>query len=186
MPHFVAGNQLLAEDLNDATHQGFGLIEERIIPSDMNAVTVSNIDQSFSNLWVIVTAGPNGTSERAAFWRFNNDTTNSYDNYRFEMKNDGGINGFRDRDISEAQIGFMAPDLLNNVILTVHGYSRTDRQKTWSGYFTNDVTSGTNAEVEYTGTFGVWQNTSAITEIDFLIATDSYLTGSLFQIYGIG
>lgn len=183
--HFAAGAKPTAGQMNDVAHSGINMLDEQVLETNQLTVTFTDIDQSYKNLWIIISGGITGTQFRDIQGKFND--ASDYTVFRTARTGDGTF----DEQFFGSNGGFLIGRLPNgsiqgNINTISYGYSRTDRNKFLEGSFAGISGSAS------TGTFvgqavNVWNSTAAITKIELLQpAGESILAGSIFQLYGLG
>lgn len=162
------------------------LLQRQVLGSDTTTVTFSNIDQSFTNLWLVVSGGITGTKMRDLNIEFNDDTSNSYNWYRFGNVGDGTTDSFVLSTDVQGVIGRMPDDALTGVIeAMIHSYSSSGTQTVVSSRYT--VMGSSNSADFNIGQAGTsWTQTSPITKIDLGRSGEQVLAGSVFSLYGLG
>lgn len=160
-------------------------IAETILTSSSSSVAFSSIPGSYRNLKVVITARCNAATNDFAYFYFNGDSANHYANWGVY----GGSSGPGNNIVNPAgglQVGAMcgngAPSgQASSATVVIFDYARTVFEKNMHSFCFDQRSSGTG----YAGfNGGVWSSTAAIISITFFLPSSSFLTGSVFSLYG--
>lgn len=182
-----AGQVLTAATYNNDVHTGSRLLDEQSLDAQTTSVSFNNIDQSFKTLWIIATGGVTGTIGREIEVQCNGDTGTNYREMSWNWFGDGTTSSFHNTGNSSTHIGRWGYNARQNGFSAlVYRYTRTDQEKPMQSE--NIVfDSTTAADARFSKHAGVWQSTAAITDIKLMPAGgESFVVGSLFQLYGLG
>jgi len=145
------------------------------IPSAQSSYTFTSIPGTYTDLIAIV-SGATTTSAQAIKVRFNSDTSALYS--RTAVYGDGASAGST-RDSSVTSIDMLYYGTTQAIgICNVMNYANTTTFKTTISRG-NDPASALNAIAS------LYRSTSAITSMEFFIASGNFSTGSTFTLYGI-
>ena len=145
--------------------------------SNQTTVTFSSIPQTYTDLVVIVQAAANGN---APLVRYNNNSSGIYSGtylrgdgssaISFRLTNQTWINVAQNPAVNEQY----------NAIFHIQNYSNATTYKT-------TLFRGNAAQSTTVAGVALYQNTSAISRIDFVTpsGSDVYNSGSMFTLYGI-
>ena len=154
-------------------------IATNTLGSAVATVTFSSIPSTYTDLVVIVSAKSTSAAQNLLM-RVNSDSSSNYSTTL--MTGSGTATGFA-RTTSTTQgaldnYGYV--DTANHNITTVNimNYSNTSTYKTWLSR-ANNAANGTTALV------GLWRSTSAINAVEIYIASNTFVAGSTFTLYGI-
>ena len=144
--------------------------------------TISNIDQSYVNLFIIITSMTNNTAD-GAFRVALNGTTNSHDGVvsRFEQGGSATISGFANNYIITPS-NLARANSTNTFVLLLPGYSNT-ANAVWKTFnmFGRYTSSTASTPISISGMYG---DTSAISSIAFSNSGGN-LAGGTVLIYGV-
>ena len=149
-------------------------IATQTLGSAAASVTFSSIPQTYTDL-VLVVVAPSGNNNDSL--QFNSDTGA---NYSWTRVYGDGTSAASSRSSNANYIRTTAGDLTNtnSILIQIMNYSNSTTNKTV-------LTRGTNPSVLTIAVAGLWRNTSAITTINYSVATGTFATGSTFTLYGI-
>jgi hypothetical protein len=148
------------------------------LASTASSVTFSSITGTYRDL-VLVINGTINTASSGATFRLNGDTSSSYS--VVNMRGNGSTTGSASGTGTRGYLNyFNFTNSQSNWITNFMSYSATNVNKTVLSRANND-SSGTDAVNT------IWINTAAITSIEVIAFTGTYLfsVGSTFALYGI-
>lgn len=160
----------------------FELISRINLNSTQATVTFGGIPQNYKHIRIVGQVMTNGSTNPA--WSVNNDSTSSrYRGHHFW--GDGGGSS-----ASNYQSGYNAvyfgynPSTSYPSIFTMDwiDYAHPSKFKTYKGYSGSDTNGGT---VEIALWSGLYMSTNAINSITFNGLSASFVSGSVFSLYGI-
>jgi len=151
------------------------------LSSTTNTVTFSSISGAYTDLVLII----NGKSDAEAspVLQFNSDTGNNYSDTYMSGRSTNATASVR--DTSQPYIWLVAYSRLNTSnlnllsIINVMNYSNSTTYKTVLTRSGNAVQGNVDTGV------GLWRNTNAITSISVKTASNNFVSGSTFTLYGI-
>jgi hypothetical protein len=189
IPKYDAGDARLefAADDGGAGGGDLVLIDEQA-PTGAT-VTFSSIPNTYRDLHVVV----RGRSNRAATFtgvlvQFNNDTGGNYDNQHMQGTN-ATVQAAQTFGGTSIPIGYVtgttaSSNVPSTCAVRIFDYRGTTFHKqVISEAFLKIGTSSGNMFIEKRG--GEWRNSSAITEIDVICDSGSFLAGTVVSLYGI-
>ena len=147
--------------------------------SAASSVTFSSISGAYTDLILISTAGVTSGAVNFAV-RFNSDTGA---NYSRTVLSGTGSAASSDRNTGLTytilnDYGYLDTTLNTNIIGQFMNYSNATTFKTVLSR-TNNAANGTSACVN------LWRSTAAITRLDILPTSSTFLAGSTFTLYGV-
>lgn len=163
-------------------------IYQAILPAITTDVVISNIPQTYQSLLLVVRGRVNGTVlERDAMIRMNGDATASYNYQRFESAG-ATAGGTETIDGTAAVFGRMPsggslPDRWGIASILIPGYRSAGHKTFQSDYMAALVNTAGETRRGFAG--GVYKATAAITSLNLVLNTGSWVTGSTFTIYGL-
>ena len=141
-------------------------------------ITLDPLPTTYNHLQVVIRAYK-PASDGGLYMRFNND---SGSNFRSDVSNDLSGSTF---NASTMQVSNSQDSAGNNslIIINIFDYRNTSTWK-FSNYssLTNNETTNTN--LNYRFGFGAWNNTAAITRLDFFPGAGNFTSGSIL-LYGV-
>jgi hypothetical protein len=144
------------------------------------SITFSSIPATYTDLRLVVTCKPTGSS--TAYVQFNSDTGSNYS--RLNLRGNGGtVNSNLTANISDG-VGIQTSSATgtNPVLWTIDIFSYAgSTQKTTLASASNDQNGSGNLEL----TVGLWRSTAAITSLKLQTTIDNYDTGTTATLYGI-
>lgn len=168
----------------------YSSIASTTLTATSSTVTFSSIPSTYSDLVVVMQLASNNNAY-AALMQFNNDTGQTYSHMYFQGDGTTVRKGLLVYP-STLQTGaafswFTTPGTSSNksfiAIININDYAGT-KKKNWIARNTNPNNSETYRGTELIA--GAWLNTSAISEIDFIVVGSAYYeSGSTFSLYGI-
>lgn len=180
MPQFNPGQLMTATLMNSLVQ----IVDEQQLDSNTATVTFNNIDQSFKTLLLLFSGGTVGSDNDLGL-QFNGDTGSNYVWFKTSRRADSTWDEVFGTAASSLHVGRWGTTLINTCSIWIAGYSRTDREKPVHSDH-GKFTSITAADVERGQSVGHWNNTSAITSITVMAPGESYRSGSIFSLYGLG
>lgn len=162
------------------------VIEHIELNSNQSTVTLSAIPADYDDLLIVVSARTTYTSTIDSTMRmtFNNDTTASYDNR--VLYGNGSTGSSFASTYGYVYTAFTpssatTSNTFGNVSIYIPNYAGSTNKSV-----SIDAVHENNATGAYQSmTAALWNNTSAINEIDFTTNNNPYVTYSSFTIYGI-
>lgn len=159
----------------------YALIASNTLGSDTATITFSSIPQTFTDLILVVNGNTTiaGTGANAIRVRFNSDTATNYSQTGlFGNGTSAGSN--RDTSLGYMPLGEIGQTsgVVTTSILQFMDYANTTTFKT-------TLSRGNASNFELNASAGLWRSTSAISQIDLVLGSGSYKTGSTFYLYGI-
>lgn len=149
-----------------------------VSPSGTALITFSSIPATYTDLRIVVAGAVAAGSQN--FWvQFNNDTATNYS--RTALSGDGAsAASMRESSVNSIYIERYSYLTTGQSVHTVDvmNYANTTTYKTL-------LARGSNAGVGTSLIAGLWRSTSAITEIDLIISSSTFATGSTATLYGI-
>ena len=143
-----------------------------------SGITLDPLPTTYNHLQVVIRAYK-PASDGGLYMRFNND---SGSNFRSDVSNDLSGSTF---NASTMQVANSQDSAGNNslIIIDIFDYRNTSTWKL-SNYssLTNNETTNTN--LNYRFGFGAWNNTAAITRLDFFPGAGNFTSGSIL-LYGV-
>jgi len=163
---------------------GVTLISEVLLGSDQATITFSSIPNTYRHLKLIAMGRlTEATSDDYVYIQFNSDTGSNYDEAR-------GVNGSYGSAFAQTKArlnewpGTTGPsDCAGEFELLIPYYANTTFQKT--ARLIGGAKTGGSTLLIRDHTIH-WRSTSAISSITLLLASDNFLTGSIFSLYGLG
>ena len=157
----------------------YDLLDSTTLASSASSVTFSSIDQSYGDLVVVISA--KGTeNSRYLRGRINNDTNYYY--YRVSARGDGSsaFSGNTNGSYNYFELAFdnYSDTDFTQTILSIFDFANTDKQSPMLER-TNRFNGSTNMAAHR------WNNTAAMTSVNFFFSSGSIAAGSTFYLYGI-
>jgi hypothetical protein len=142
-----------------------------------SSYTFSSIPATYTDLVIVLNLTSTGDNAGGFQWRYNGDTGS---NYSWTYFGGNGSSAFSGRNSSQTYIDTAMGTAGNpNVhILQINNYSNTTTNKT-------SIVRTSSSTTEVGGNVGLWRSTAAINSITFTKATNTFVNGSTFTIYGI-
>lgn len=166
----------------------YDAIASSTLSSATNTVTFSSIPSTYEHLQIrAYVRGDRVGGGDAAIIRFNNDTGANYVASRlYGSVSTAGSDGFTARTsvFLASNIptpGYSATVAFEAAICEILDYASTNKNTTVRTIAGSD-TNGSGL-VEING--GVWLNTAAVNRIDIICATNNFVAGSVFALYGL-
>jgi len=159
------------------------LLQRITLTADTTSVTLSSIPQTgYTDLKLVVSARGTGSSQYIKV-AFNGDTTaGNYGQKQISGNGSSPSSGSFARLIFEVNRSSYTASTFANCEAYIPNYTGS-QYKSYSADSANE-TNGTTAYM--TMCAGIWNNTAAITSVNFTIDTgDSFVAGSSFSLYGI-
>jgi hypothetical protein len=159
-------------------------IQTQTLGTAVGTVTFSSIPQTYTDLY-LVTSFANTSASQGAFIRFNSDTGSNYS--RIYLLGDG-VGAYSGRATNQSSI-LIESSMYVGQTLNTSMQSRVNIMN-YSNSTTNKSTisrAGSQGAV-FPGTdiiVGLWRNTAAITNIDVVCTSNTFIVGSIFTLYGI-
>lgn len=152
------------------------------LTSDTSSVTFSNIDQSYTDLQIVVQGLHDGAGSSVNNWRlqFNGDTGSNYSD-TFFIASSTSPTSSRDSNgtvIYAGLIGQTSSTFFPTNIIDILSYSSTTKNKSL-------LCKGASGSEYMNLSAGTWRNTSAITSIKFFMSGQNIKAGATFDLYGI-
>lgn len=151
-------------------------------------ITFSSIPSGFKHLQIRGTARSTATNYTFTL-KFNNDSGSNYAQHR--LFGDGtsitasGADTLTFASIGSNSISTTSSNIIGVNIIDILDYGSTSKYKTVRSFAGIDDNSGTTAS-QVVIRSGLWQSTSAITQIDLIAASSgSWTTQTTFALYGI-
>jgi hypothetical protein len=147
------------------------------LSSTQSQITLSNIPQNYTDLVLVVTG--NAGTGTASLMRFNGDNSTSYSD-RWLLGDGTSATSDKETNVTGIWGGSFYNTTTPTVsTLNIMNYSSSTTFKT--------VISRTNYTVAFTGAItGMWRKTSAINSVTLLAGGVGFLTGTTFNLYGVG
>ena len=143
------------------------------LASASSSVTFSSIPATYRDLVVVASVSSTGGAD--GFVRFNGDTGSNYSSVR--MYGTGSAAGSDSYSTVYGHIGDVW-GTQGNILLQIMDYSATDKHKTYL--------SRANAPANTLfGIAGRWASTTAVTSVQLFLASQSFVAGSTFSLFGI-
>ena len=144
-------------------------------------ITFSSIPQTYKHLQIrLMYQGVSGT---ALLLRFNGDSGSNYPFHR--MYGDGSTvtaQGYSAQNaIYCSSSSSTTSNTMATVIIDIHDYASTTKNKTTRGFAGFDANGSGRGELNS----GLWLNTNAITSLDLISSGTAFTTTSSFALYGI-
>jgi hypothetical protein len=143
------------------------------------SVTFSSIPSTYTDLVLIVSVQNNTTPTNWAI-QFNGDTAANYSSTFLRGNGTAALSG---RNTSNALgyvgVAYSTANIFDFGGVNIQNYSNTTTYKTYLARYGNAPTDGVAARV------GLWSSTAAITSIRIFPESNSFSTGSTFNLYGI-
>lgn len=162
----------------------YTLISSSTLNTTTATVTFSSIPSTYTDLFLVV--NPLSTNNRDVILRFNGDTGSNYSITFMSGFGGGSPSSSTGRTTNQ---GFMYADYYGPSNLTqsirqinIMDYANTTTHKTALMRSSNPATypsGGVDILV------GLWRSTAAINTVAVSLSADSFLTGSVFKLYGI-
>lgn len=154
-------------------------IATQTLGSAAATVTFSSIPGTYTDLVLIISA--KGSTQNYPSLRFNSDTGSNYS--RTILSGSGSAaSSDRGTNATAANINYLASTDTSNFnyvsITNIMNYSNSTTYKT-------QITRANNASTGVDAVVTLWRNTNAITQIDCIMNTGNYASGSTFSLYGI-
>ena len=155
-----------------------------------DTITFSSIPSGYESLQIRATMRETGSGGTAGTWdfrvRFNSDTGT---NYAYHQLFGDGTAATATGNASATYFEYLnlvpkratTADVTNTMILDIHDYKNTSRNKTLRGFMGYDL----NGTGRVTLGSGVWMQTSAITSITIYMVGVNISTSSTFALYGV-
>lgn len=160
-------------------------IASTTLTSDTSTITFSSIPTTYTHLEVRITTGTTNTTE-TAYMRFNSDSSSNYLGYQLYATQSGYPNITANSETSStalfAGISWTSDsNYQGSSIVQIPNYRNTNMLKAMTSI------QGGNGANQGIALFrnGAWKNTSAITDITFVLGAGSFRTDSVFALYGI-
>lgn len=182
-----AGEIITAADLNAGVQPGTVLIEEITLTSNTQPIHFNDVPTIYSHLMMVARGGVTGSQQRQIFLRFNDDNTaDNYEYFRtarvangtFRENFDAGASGAVFANWNDSQIASTAVAYF----ITAGGGASLPGQSTYTS-----TQSETADETEAGQTHFIWFGGGAsVTKISlFAFASEQFLAGSVFSLYGL-
>jgi hypothetical protein len=166
--------------------------EERIdrqTPSGTGTVTFSSLG-SYSDLRIVVTGrGSVAAVAASVFVRLNNDSGNNYD---YETVETNGTTNTAAGTLASSRwhmgyiAGSTAPSNVGDACeCRIYDYRGTTFQKTMLAVSNAKVGTGSGNDLYHTRLSGFWRNTAAVTQVDVILSSGNFDSGSVVSLYGI-
>jgi hypothetical protein len=158
----------------------YTLIGSTLTPSATSSVTFSSIPQTYTDLIVVASLKPNGSSIGVSY-QFNNDTGTNYSATAIYQSDGGTAASSRDTTTNQISASWFGSATSNDNIVTeirVYNYTDTSNNKSTtsrSGTFTRGV-------VRIVGKY--FGSTNAITTLK-VVAGNNWAVGGSVALYGI-
>lgn len=156
-------------------------------PSGVAFVTFSSIDQTYTNLELIITGQTSASAQLATCnLTFNNDTGANYDyqqlNYHGSIAAAASFLAVTS-NIVGIVAGATAPTNVQGTnVVQIPGYSGGTFEKQTNAVCGCKFSGVTDTENYCFG--GYWRNVAAITRMDITLSTGNFVTGSFLRLYG--
>ena len=144
-----------------------------------SSITFSNIDQTYTDLVVVVTASIT-TGTQNLNLRFNGDSTSGLYSATWLTGDGAGAASARQSSVNSVFLtyyGYLSTTLGIHKI-NINNYSNTTTNKAFIAR-TDNVSNG------LTATTGLWRNSNAITSITLFPSASTFAAGATFDLYGI-
>jgi len=143
--------------------------------SSTSSVSFTGISGSYSD--IVFVCEIDGSVNDSTRIRFNGDSGTNYS--QTDLRGNG-TTATSTRTTSNAHISLSAGNSTNqiSVVGSINNYSNSTTYKTL-------ILRTNNPTDTVAGRSGLWRNTSAITSIEFSIASGNWVAGSTFTLYGI-
>jgi len=150
-------------------------IQSIVLTSGSTTINFNNIPQNYTDLVLVI----NGTAAGADSLKvqYNGDTATNY-SYTILYGTGSATGSLGSANNSLLQIGTISTNQITTII-QIQNYSNTTTYKTNISR-SNDSSSQVNSSV------GLWRSTAAINSIKIATTGNNFLTGSTFDLYGIG
>jgi len=146
-----------------------------VVGSSTASVSFTAISGSYTD--IVFVCEIDGSVDDSTRMRFNSDSATNYSQTNL-TGNGSTAASTRSASIAQISLGIGDPTNQTNVIGSINNYSNSTTYKTVLIRANNSV-DAVAARV------GLWRSTSAITSIEFFIATSNWVAGSTFTLYGI-
>lgn len=149
--------------------------------SAASSYTFTSIPNTYTDLVLVANLTSNTAAN--AYFRVGNGSIDSGSNYSYTIMSGDGTTATASRSFNNSLIvGTTTGGSLNNrlgtLIINFQNYKNTTTHKPSINRFSS-------AGIETVCTYGVWQSTSAIDQIQILSLSPNYSIGSTFTLYGI-
>ena len=157
------------------------VIASQTLTSTQSTVTFSSIPGTYTDLVLVINPISNTTSGSYPYLRFNSD---SGTNYSRSMVGGTGSAAQTDRSANSSE-GYIiygnqvTTNAAFNAIVNIQSYSSANIYKTFLSRTNNTSDWGVEQLV------GLWRSASAITSITLYCGSNSFVSGSVFTLYGI-
>ena len=145
------------------------------LSSAQSSVTFSGIPQTYTD--IVFVCDIDGSLDDSTRIRFNSDSATNYSQTNL-TGNGSTAASTRSSSIAQISLGVGTATNQTNVIGSINNYSNSTTYKTVL------LRANNPAEV-VAARVGLWRSTSAITSIEFFIASGNWVAGSTFNLYGI-
>jgi hypothetical protein len=145
------------------------------LSSAQSSVTFSGIPQTYTD--IVFVCDIDGSLDDSTRIRFNSDSATNYSQTNL-TGNGSTAASTRSSSIAQISLGVGTATNQTNVIGSINNYSNSTTYKTVL------LRANNPAEV-VAARVGLWRSTSAITSIEFFIASGNWVAGSTFNLYGV-
>jgi len=153
---------------------------QSIVLTDVSSsITFSNIDQTYTDLVVVVTASIT-TGTQNLNLRFNGDSTSGLYSATWLTSDASSASSSRQSSVNSVFLtyyGYLSTTLGIHKI-NINNYSNTTTNKSFIAR-TDNVSNG------LTATVGLWRNLNAITSVTLFPSASTFAAGATFDLYGI-
>ena len=146
-------------------------------------ISFTSIPSTYKHLQIRVVAQYSTASETGARIRLNSDTGSNYAYHELYGTGSGaGAAGYSSQTYMGDMVYVTAINSsIGGAVIDILDYANTNKYKT-----VRSLCGGDNNGSGYVQLVsGLWQNTSAISNIEIYIAANSFTTGSKFALYGV-
>ncbi len=158
----------------------FESIATQTLTSNATTITFSSIPSTYKHLQLRISGRITAAALGYAYLQFNNDTGSNY--YAHRLSGDGATasaTSFSPTEIAAGIIDGRSSTTMTGIILDIHDYSSTSKNKTARSISGSDNNGTGNISLMS----GLWMSTSAIDSLK--IFGNTYASGSTFALYGI-
>jgi len=142
------------------------------------SVTFASIPATYRDLRLVVTGGITSNGNGLSYLRFNSDTGGNYNNVQMVGTGSSAISGAESNQ-SSLYTGLYTPSGGQAVVkIDIMDYAQTDKHKT-------TLSRGDAPDTRTVALAGRWASTSAITSIQVIAESSTWLAGTSFALYGI-
>lgn len=155
----------------------YNKIATTTLSSAQSTVTFTSVDQSYTDLVVVVSGIMSSGGTAGIILYFNNDTGTTYSADQLDGNGSSGA-CYRDTNSNGMNLGILSGGNQGNTIFHIMNYSNSTTNK-------SVLARGNNGTGYVRLAIGCWRNTAAINRLDFNNPSTTFASGTTFTIYGV-